>query len=47
MDMHTWWYLDDISAACYEATNMDDNNTVLIIHADTNDIMNTRSEELL
>ena len=39
--------LDDISAACDEATSNNDNNTVLIIHADTNDVMNTRSEELL
>ena len=39
--------LDDISATCDEATSKADNNTVLIIHASTNDVMNTRSEELL
>ena len=37
--------LGDITAACDEATSMVDNNTVLIIHAGTNDVMNTRSEE--
>ena len=36
-----------ISAACDEATSMADYDTVLIIHADTNDVMNTRLEELL
>ena len=40
-------HLDDISAACDEATNMADNNSVLIIHAGTNDVMNTRLQDLL
>ena len=39
--------LDDITAACDEATSMADNDTVLIIHTGTNDAMNTRSKELL
>ena len=39
--------LNDISAACNEATSMANNDTVLIIHSGTNDIMNTRSEKLL
>ena len=39
--------LDDITAACDEATSQADTNTLLVIHAGTNDVMNTRSEELL
>ena len=39
--------LDNISAAFYEATSNSDHNTLLIIHAGTNDVMDTRSEELL
>ncbi|ORD93318.1 hypothetical protein ECANGB1_208 [Enterospora canceri] len=39
--------LDDITAACDEATSQVNTNTLLIIHAGTNDVMNTRSEELL
>ena len=38
--------LDDFLTACVEATSMAD-NIVLIIHAGTNDVMNTRSEKLL
>ena len=38
---------DDIPAACNEATSKADTNTVLIINASMNDVMNTRSEELL
>ena len=39
--------LDDISAACDEATSNSDHNTLLVIHAGTNYVMDTRSEELL
>ena len=39
--------LDDISAACNEATDNFDPNTLLIIHAGTNDVMDARSEHLL
>ena len=39
--------LNDISAACYEATSNSNPNTLYIIHAGTNDIMDTRSEDLL
>ena len=39
--------LGDISAACDEASSMADNKAVLIIYAGINDVINTRSEELL
>ena len=39
--------LDDITASCDEATRGSDDNTLFIIHAGTNDVQNTRSEELL
>ena len=39
--------LNDITAAYDEATSQVDTNTLLIIHAGTNGVMNTRSEELL
>ena len=38
--------LDDISAACDEATSDSDPDTLLIIHAGTNDVMDTRLEDL-
>ncbi|XP_063857228.1 uncharacterized protein LOC135098765 [Scylla paramamosain] len=39
--------LDDITAACDEAACGSNNNTLFIIHAGTNDVENTRSEELM
>ena len=39
--------LDDITAACQEATAESNNNTLFIVHAGTNDVQRTRSEELL
>lgn len=39
--------LDDITAACEEATSNSDANSLFILHAGTNDVKNTRSEELL
>ena len=39
--------LDDITAACDEATAGSTNDTLLIIHAGTNDVLHTRSEELM
>jgi len=39
--------LDDITAACEDVTSEADNNTLFIIHAGTNDVETTRSEELL
>ena len=39
--------LDDNSAASDKVTSMAENNTILIIHASTNDVINTKSEELL
>ena len=40
-------HLDDITAVCEEQTRMSDPNILLIIHAGTNEAMNTRSKELL
>ena len=39
--------LNEISAACDETTSNSNPNTLFIMHAGTNDIMDTRSEELL
>ena len=39
--------LDDVTAACDDVTNDADHNTLLIVHAGTNDVQTTRSEELL
>ena len=39
--------LDDITSACDEVTNGADDNTLYILHAGTNDVSSTRSEELL
>ena len=39
--------LDDITAACDDVTKDADRNTLLIVHAGTNDVQSTRSEELL
>ena len=39
--------LDNITAACEEVNSMSNLNTLLIIHAGTNDVINTRLEELL
>jgi len=39
--------LDDITAACDDVTSEADQNTLFIIHAGTNDVETTRSEELL
>ena len=39
--------LDDITAVCDEATTGSANNTLFIIHAGTNDVLHTRSEELM
>jgi len=39
--------LDDITAACEDVTSEADHNTLFIIHAGTNDVETTRSEELL
>ena len=39
--------LDDITAACQEATAESNNNTLFIVHAGTNGVQRTRSEELL
>ena len=39
--------LDDITAACEEASRECDENTLFILHAGTNDVEYTRSEELL
>ena len=38
--------LDNNTAGCVEATSMSDPNTLLIIHAGTNDVMDTRYKEL-
>jgi len=39
--------LDDITAPCEDATSEADHNTLFIIHACTNDVKTTRSEEML
>ena len=39
--------LDDVTAACDDVTAGADNNTLYILHAGTNDVTSTRSEELL
>ena len=39
--------LDDITAACDEAASGTDNNALFVIHAGTNDVEYTRSEELM
>lgn len=39
--------LDDITAACEEASRECDENTLFILHAGTNDVEITRSEELM
>ena len=39
--------LDDITAACEEASRECDENTLFILHAGTNDVECTRSEELM
>ena len=39
--------LDDVTAVCEEVTNEADQNTLFIVHAGTNDVQTTRSEELL
>ena len=39
--------LDDITAACDDVTKDANRNTLLIVHAGTNDVQSTRSEELL
>ena len=39
--------LDDITAACEEASQECDEHTLFILHAGTNDVMSTRSEELM
>ena len=39
--------LDDFTEACNEATNGSNNDTFLIVHAGTNDVQSTRSEELM
>ena len=39
--------LDDITAVCDDVTSDADQNTLLIVHAGTNDVLATRSEELL
>ena len=39
--------LDDITDAFEEATSGTDNNTLFVIHAGTNDVVSTRSEELM
>ena len=39
--------LDDILAACDEATSNSDHKILLVIHACTNDVKDTRSKELL
>ena len=39
--------LDDITAACDEAAAGSTNDTLFIIHAGTNDVLHTRSEELM
>ena len=39
--------INDITAASEEATADSDNNTLFIVHAGTNDIQHTRSEELV
>ena len=39
--------LDDFTAACDQATINADDNTLFIIHAGTNDVESTRSEELM
>ena len=39
--------LDDVTAVCDEVTTDADQNTLLIVHAGTNDVQTTRSEELL
>ena len=39
--------LDDITAVCDEVTSSSESNTLYVLHAGTNDICSTRSEELL
>ena len=39
--------LDDITAACEEATANTNNDTLFLLHAGTNDVLHTRSEELM
>ena len=39
--------LDDITAACNEASSGAENNALFVIHAGTNDVEDTRSEELM
>ena len=39
--------LDDVTAVCDDVTSEADENTLLIVHAGTNDVQTTRSEELL
>ena len=39
--------LDDITAACEEATRECSENTLLVLHAGTNDVEKTRSEDLM
>ena len=39
--------LDDITAACEEASRECEENTLFVLHAGTNDVQSTRSEELM
>ena len=40
-------HLDDITAACDEATSGSTNNTLFVIHGGTNNVVNARFEELM